>query len=227
MTLRRDTDVPPARPEGDGLAAPACRARRGEFAQSPCPRDVRGARSSQMTSEPRTVPDVLLALTSTPWRMLGRRWNYKSAVLSSLTRASLFFCVNLTAGLDGASAAAATELVFRLTTSGFYGALTQSFRHVEPRWQGQLAALLIVPAVCHTLEFLVHWLRGTPELAASLGASMAFTALSTAFHLFAMQRGVLIVGEGRQTLWQDLRALPGVVAAFVRQAAQTAVRACL
>jgi hypothetical protein len=177
-----------------------------------------------MTTQPRTVPDVIVALTSTPWRMLGRRWNYKSAALSSLTRASLFFAVNLTAGLDGASAAAATELLFRLTTSGFYGALTQSFRHVEPRWQGQLAALIVVPAVGHSLEFLVHWLRGTPELAASLGASVAFTALSTLFHLFAMQRGVLIVGDGCQTLWQDLRSMPAIVAAFVRQAVRAAVR---
>ncbi|MGE0393703.1 MAG: hypothetical protein AB7P67_09060, partial [Vicinamibacterales bacterium] len=161
-----------------------------------------------MIAEPRTVPDVLWALVSTPWRMLGRRWNYKSALLSSITRATLFFCVNLTAGLDGASAAAGTEFVFRLVTSGFYGAMTQAFRHVEPRWQGQVAALILLPAVGHSLELLVHWLRGTPELAASLGASVAFTALSTAFNLFAMQRGVLIVGEGRQTLWQDLRSLP-------------------
>jgi hypothetical protein len=39
-----------------------------------------------------------------------------------------------------------------------------------------------------------------------------------------MQRGVLIVGEGCQTLWQDLRCLPAVVAAFVRQAVRAAVR---
>ena len=180
-----------------------------------------------MVTEPRTVADVLRALRSTPWLMLGRRWNYKSAVLSSLTRAAVFFCVNLTAGLDGAAGAAATEFVFRLATSGFYGALTQSFRHVEPRWQGQLAALLIVPAMGHSLEFLVHWLRGTPELAASLGASISFTALSTVFHLFAMQRGVLIVGEGQRTLLEDLRSLPSVIAAFLRQAVRTSVGTCL
>lgn len=180
-----------------------------------------------MPAEPRTVPDVLVALTSTPWRMLGRRWNYKSALLSSLTRASLFFGVNLTAGLDGAVAAAATELAFRLATSGFYGALTQAFRHVEPRWQGQLAALMVVPAAGHSLELLVHWLRGTPELAASLGASIALTGLSTAFNLFAMQRGVLIVGEGRQSLWRDLRSMPGLAAAFVRQAVRATGGLCL
>jgi hypothetical protein len=61
-----------------------------------------------------------------PVKYLLHRWNWKSAVLSSLLRASLFFATNLAAGLPAAIAAMKTELVFRGVTSGFYGALTEA-----------------------------------------------------------------------------------------------------
>ncbi len=178
-----------------------------------------------MRVELRTVPAVLHAALTRPRELLVRQWNYKSALLSALTRAAIFFTVNLQAGLESAQAAAITEMGFRLVMSGFYGALTQSFRHVEPRWQGQVAAMILLPAAGHSLEFLVHWLHGTPELAASLAASVSFTALSTAFNLFAMQRGVFVVGEDARPLLDDLRAVPRLVALFVRQAVRSAVGA--
>ena len=206
-----------------GAARPASR----RICAAAIPTRHRACTLATLMTEPSTVPAVFRALATDPWSMLGRRWNYKSAVLSSLTRATVFFSVNLSSGLDGAQSAAATEFVFRLVTSGFYGALTQSFRRVEPRWQGQLAAMLVLPAVGHSLELLVHWLRGTPELAASIGASVMFTTLSTAFHLFAMQRGVLIVGDGQRSLREDLVSLPRIMAAFVAHAMRSCLRTSL
>ena len=142
-------------------------------------------------------------------------WNYKSAVLSALVRAPVFFAANLSAGADAALAAFVTEFVFRFATAGFYGALTQAFRRVEPALHGTVAAVVVLPTVAHTLEFAVHWLRGTPELAVSIAASIAFTALSTAFNLFAMRRGALIAGEGGASLLADLRRMPRLVLSFL------------
>lgn len=139
-------------------------------------------------------------------------------------RAGIFFAANAKAGADAATAAMMTEFCFRFATSGFYGALTQRFRLVEPPMLGTIGAMLLLPALAHSLEFVVHTLRGTPELAASMTASIAFTMLSTAFNLFAMRRGALIVGEGTRTLLGDLRAMPRLVVLFVAAGARTCLR---
>lgn len=178
-------------------------------------------------NEPRTVAEVFCALARHPWEMLGRRWNYKAAVLSALLRSSLFFSTNLSAGLDAAAGAAAAEVALRLATAGFYGALTQAFRHAEPRQAATLSVMVLLPALAHSLELAVHWARGTPALTASIGASVAFTAVSTAFNLFAMRHGVLIIGSGRRSMLHDLSAMPRLFTSFVTHAVRTCVRACL
>jgi hypothetical protein len=117
-------------------------------------------------------------------------------------------------------AAFVTEFCFRFATAGFYGALTQAFRRVEPALRGTIAALVVVPGIAHVLEFLVHWARGTPELAASIGASIVFTVLSTSFNLFAMRRGALVVGQGSDSLVADLRRMPRLIVSFLGAAAR-------
>lgn len=136
-------------------------------------------------------------------------------------RGGIFFAANARAGVDAATAAMLTEFGFRFAASGFYGALTQRFRRVEPPYLGLVGALLVLPAVGHSLEFLVHSWRGTSELAASMIGSIAFTILSTAFNLFAMRRGVLVSGEGARSLFDDLRAMPRLVLLFVAAARRT------
>ena len=162
-----------------------------------------------------SVGEVLRRLVREPRRYLLARWNWKSAVLSSWFRAAIFFFVNLTAGLPAAMAAMSTELVFRGITSGFYGALTEGFREVEPPWAGAVCMLVFLPVANHAMEFVVHWLRGTRNLAPSITASVVFTALSTLFNLYAMRRGALIVGAGRQSLREDLRRMPGMLGDFL------------
>ena len=130
----------------------------------------------------------------------------------------------LPAGLPAAWAALVTEFCFRAATAGFYGALTEAFRRVQPERTALLAAMLVLPAVAHTLEAVVHWLRGTPELLVSLAASAAFTVLSTSFNLFAMRRGALVVGDDCRPLLDDLRTLPRLAAAFVASTARTCIR---
>jgi len=158
---------------------------------------------------------VLQRLVREPGKYLLRRWNWKSAVLSSLLRACIFFCANLAAGLPAAIAAMKTELVFRAITSGFYGAITESFREVEPPWAAALAVMLLLPVANHSMELLVHWMRGTQKLFVSIVASVIFTTLSSLFNWFAMRRGSFIVGDGRRSLGHDLAALPRLLFDFV------------
>lgn len=154
-------------------------------------------------------------------RRSGPLWNYKSALISAMCRGPLFFVTNLPAGVAAALGAMWAECLFRLVAAGFYGALTQAFRRIEPPVAGTLGALLVLPLLGHSVEFLVHWLRGTPYLGASMAASMAFTAVTTTFNLFAMRRGALIVGDGSRPLWHDLARMPSLVAAFLLSGAPT------
>jgi hypothetical protein len=162
-----------------------------------------------------TVRQAFLLLLRHPYKYLLQRWNWKSAVLSSLLRASLFFATNLAAGLPAAIAAMKTELVFRGVTSGFYGALTEAFRKAEPPWEAALTVMFLLPVANHSIELLVHWLRGTQKLFPSILASVILTAFSTLFNFYVMRRGVLIVGAGRHSLGKDLQKLPRLVVDFV------------
>jgi hypothetical protein len=161
------------------------------------------------TREAPTVRAVLERLLRHPVEHLIGRWNWKSAVLSSVFRAAIFFCANLVAGWHAALGALLAELCLRAVTSGFYGAITEAFSEARPAWAATATAMVVLPAMNHSLEFLVHWLRGTPKLAVSITASVIFTALSTAFNLYAMRHGVLTVGNKSKTLREDLaRVLP-------------------
>ena len=158
---------------------------------------------------------MFLQLLREPMKYLLHRWNWKSAVLSSLLRASLFFATNLAAGWPAAMAAMKTELVFRAITSGFYGALTEAFREAEPPWAAAATVMLLLPVANHSLELFVHWMRGTQKLLPSILASVILTAFSTLFNFYVMRRGVLIVGAGRHSLGKDLLHLPRLVVDFV------------
>ena len=164
----------------------------------------------------RTIGSVLFLVAENPGEMLLRRWNWKAACMSALSRGLLFLATNISAGLGAAAGAMAAEAVYRSMTAGFYGALTQAFRHVRPVWAASLSTMILLPLVSHSLEFAVHWLRGTQRLGASIAASACFTVVTTLFNLYAMRRGVLIVGEGGNSLRHDLRQLPLTILSFAR-----------
>jgi len=167
------------------------------------------------TMEPLTVGDVFNGILRHPVRKLIRRWNWKAALLSSLLRATIFFFTNLIAGWHAALGAMLAELVFRSITSGFYGAITESFSLARPAWAATAAAMVALPLLAHSMEFLVHWLRGTPKLGLSIGTSVAFTGLSTAFNLYAMRRGILTTTGSSQSLRHDLSQIPRLLLGFM------------
>jgi hypothetical protein len=162
-----------------------------------------------------TVGQVFWGIWRDPYEYLIRRWNWKSVIFSPGLRAIIFLCVNARAGWRAALGAALVELLYRTPTAGIYGALTQAFRKAEPAWAASVTVMILLPLVSHSIEFLVHYLHGTPQLGPSLIAFVCFTALSTLFNLFAMRRGVLVVGRAESGLAADMQQIPGTILAFI------------
>jgi len=146
---------------------------------------------------------------------LAAAWNWKSAALSTALRGAVFFAANLDAGLPAAVHALVTELAFRGVLSGALGAATQWFSRRPQRGWRVATPLILLPALGHAGELLVHALAGTARLADSILASVAFSVVSTAFTLFAMRRGAMIVGAEAVSLRHDLRRLPALVGGFI------------
>ncbi len=178
------------------------------------PESVPAGDLSRGPAKVRTVHDVFRDLLRNPRHHLLARWNWKAAVLSSLLRGGLFFSTNLVAGVHAAIGAMLAEFVLRSTTSGFYGAVTEAFASAEPAWAASTAVMVLLPGTAHSVEFLVHWLRGTPELGLSVASSVTLTAISTAFNLFAMRRGALTVGSGSRPLHEDFGRMPHLLWSF-------------
>src|SRR5215831_8829481 len=173
------------------------------------------SRSSLKADRPLSVAEVLAGIARHPGNLLWRRWNWKSALFSSIIRGAIFFSVNLLGGVTAAVSALATDLIFRPLVSGFYGAIVESFRSATPTWAATVVVIIALPVINHLIEIAVHWARGTQRLGSSVIASVSFSVLSGLFNIFAMRRGVLIVGDGSRPVTEDLRRLPAVVAAFL------------
>jgi hypothetical protein len=162
-----------------------------------------------------SVSGVCRQILSNPLQTIVLRWNWKSALFSSSIRALIFFFANLSAGFHAASGAMGAEFAYRAVFAGFYGALTQAFRRAEPAWKANVVAMIALPAISHGLEFVVHFLRGTPNLKTSIVSSVVFTAISTLYNLYAMRRGALVVGDGEASVLDDLRRTPRLIAGFL------------
>lgn len=158
---------------------------------------------------------ALLDLVRHPGELLIRRWNWKAAFFSSLIRGIIFMLANVTAGWRAAVGAMLAEWCYRAVTSGFYGAMTQTLAETEPEWHGAVAAIVLLPLSSHSLEFLMHWLRHTPHLKASIISSVSFTVISTLFNFYAMRRGALVVGRNARSIGADMRALPRMIGGFL------------
>ncbi len=147
----------------------------------------------------------------------GATWNWKSALCSSIWRASVFFLTNLPAGIAAAAAASRTEFIYRAIAAGFYGSLTARFARSDRGRTATATALIVVPLVSHSIEYGVHWFAGTPYLTAAVSGSVLVTVVTTRFNLFAMRRGLLLVGPGDQSLTADGRQLTALAFAVPRR----------
>ena len=159
---------------------------------------------------------VLADVVRRPRHHLIARWNWKAALLSAGLRGLVFFAATRSSGLDAARTALAVEFAYRVAGTGCFAALTQAFSRATPGWAATAIVIVAIPAAAHVLQYGVHRLAGTVELDRGMAASVAFTVVSAAFTLYAMRRGVFIVGDpGRRPFWRDLADMPGLVAGFV------------
>jgi len=155
-----------------------------------------------------SVDKVLLCLSLNPYRHVIRRWNWKSACLSAFSRGILILLTNLSSGVPSAVGAMLAEVCYRALTTGFFSALTQAFRFAQPVWVSSVIPMILIPIIADSCEFVVHGIRGTQRLGATVAASIIFTAISTLLELFAMRRGVLVMGQDSRSFLEDLKSFP-------------------
>jgi hypothetical protein len=167
--------------------------------------------------------NALAAVLRNPFLALIEGFNWKTATLSAILRALMFFFTNLRSGHQLALRATLVEAVYATCASGIFGALTQRLRNAQPAWLTGLVLWLGVPATLLTAQFFVHRAFGTPQLKASMIGSFCFAAIGTGFNWFAMRQGALLVGgqrsgAARTSFAEDLKALPRIIWAFVTAA---------
>ncbi|MGI8640583.1 MAG: hypothetical protein ACR2MG_11655, partial [Pyrinomonadaceae bacterium] len=178
-----------------------------------------------------TIVETLSKLIANPVQNILLRWNWKSALLSAIIRSSIYLTTYLVRkeGLKSAFGAMAVEFVMRSFTAGISGSLIQAFRRAKPAWLATFTVMIILPFISHSVEFSTHYIHeftisqlySTPMIEStrksSFYFSVAFSILSVIFNMFAVKRGVLIVGkgEGQQSLWKDIKQMPTIVAEFL------------
>ncbi|HBR55870.1 MAG TPA: hypothetical protein DEA22_00085 [Blastocatellia bacterium] len=176
-----------------------------------------------------SVADVLQSLLHHPWQIISR-WNWKSATIGALVRASFYFTV-YSASRESwivTLTAMAVEFSFRFVTSGAAGALVQSFRRATPPWLATVIVTFTLPTLSHLVEFFTHYIQESyfSEIFAAsqnnsrqkaFAVSVLFSVISAMFNLFIMRHGVLLVGAGRETgsFLSDLRRIPYLMLEFM------------
>jgi len=112
----------------------------------------------QVWDERIDVADVLKNLLHHPMQMITR-WNWKSAFLGAVVRASFYYTVYQASRQSWAVTltAVSVELIFRFLTTGMAGAVVQSFRKATPLWQANIIMSIALPAFSHGVEFLTHY----------------------------------------------------------------------
>jgi hypothetical protein len=190
---------------------------------------ARAADLEKTSGEEITITDVFRSLARHPAQIISR-WNWKSALLGALLRASFYFGVYKASKESWLATLTAVlvELGFRFFTSGISGSLVQSFRRATPIWLATLIVTISLPIFSHTIEYITHYAQEnyfSSIFAASenqarqkaFGISVMFSIVSALFNLFVMRHGVMLVGAGDETktLWEDLKRIPLLIIEFI------------
>ena len=165
-----------------------------------------------------TVTGALYQLFRHPIHYFVINWNWKSALLSSVIRATIFLIATIKRGAWDISVAVAVEAVYSAFVSGIYGAFTQAMRFAKPEWVSKLIFGLILPLGLLGLDYLAHFYTGMRHMRLSLILSASFSALSSLFNLYIMRHGTLLVGHEGESLSRDLKRMPGLIVSFLTAA---------
>lgn len=136
-------------------------------------------------------------------------------MLSAVYRGPIFLLTSLRGGWRLAISAMLAETIFRVITSGFYGALTQAIRKLEPPWIAFTIVLILAPAAVQFMEFLVHASTHTPNLKTGVIVSTTMTALASLFNWYSMRQGAMITGREARPFSEDLKRIPFLIYGFV------------
>lgn len=176
-----------------------------------------------------SVTNVFRSLAHHPAQVISR-WNWKSALLGAILRASFYFTIYQVSKESWlvTLGAVIVEFSFRFVTSGISGALVQSFRRASPAWLAMMIVMISLPVFSHTVEYITHYAQEnlfSSIFAASenkarqkaFAISVLFSVLSALFNLFVMRNGVMLVGAGSETksLLQDLKRIPLLIIEFI------------
>jgi hypothetical protein len=160
-----------------------------------------------------TVRQAAAAAITRPWKTFVVDWNWKAALLSAVFRGILFLIVAVPRG-PGAMRLVWIELAFRVLVGGFWGSLLQAFRGARPAWLAGLLAAVLLPAAAHSLEFLAFQAGHATHIGAGMVVSIAVSVGSLLLNWSLIRKGLLITGDGSDSLGADLRRLPRLLAAF-------------
>ncbi len=176
-----------------------------------------------------SVADVFVSLLRHPFQIF-RRWNWKSALIGAILRASFYFGVYKATkeGIWVTLAAVFVEFCFRFFTSGISGSLVQSFRKATPEWAATLIISVSLPTMSHIVEYFTHLYQEqyfSSVFPASenngrtnaFAISVLFSVVAALFNIFIMRHGVMIVGAGEESksLGNDLKQMPRLILEFI------------
>jgi hypothetical protein len=143
-----------------------------------------------------------------PWEVFIERWNWKAALLSAIFR-GVAFAAPMTSLVGGEALRSLwIEMCFRVALGGFWGSLLQEFRDARPGWLAGIWIAVILPAMAHSMEYLVLHAGHVTHIKTGMVVSVALSAGSMLINLALMRRGILITGENGESLRSDLRRIP-------------------
>lgn len=170
----------------------------------------------------RTIRGVTFGIIRHPFRTLILNWNWKSAIISSVLRAPIFFGAYLAQkqGLKMAFGAMAVQFIFRAVTGGTNGAIIQSFSKIQPVWHAVVTIPIVLTVFMHIGEWFLQSMfdsvTGTTGKTTAVMVSVLASLISAGFNLLAMRRGLLLVkDESQQSFWRDIKQMPWIVLELV------------
>jgi hypothetical protein len=151
-----------------------------------------------------------------PRKVFIESWNWKAAILSGVFRAAAFVVPMARSAREEALGMLCIEIALRAAIGGCWGSLLQRFRNTRPAWLAGLWVTVVVPAGATWVEYAALKATHTAHLkfGVIVSAILNFGALGINFGL--MRRGLLITGESGGSLGEDLRRIPGALAAMSR-----------
>jgi hypothetical protein len=162
-----------------------------------------------------SVGQALLHLLRDPWRNVVLRWNGKAALLSAVFRGCIFLIASIKSHHAGRLGGVLAEALFGAVVAGCFGTLTQALRFAHPKWLANLLLAGVFPLLFQLGDFYFHATLGTQVFRIGMIASASFTVFSSAFNLYIMRRGTLLIGDEGKAFSQDLSALPRLALFFV------------